>query len=601
MNPKVFAEACKELLGQHSCYVMYSAGTMQLKESFKNTCRAYNISPSEANEVSKDIEFYENDPKWKDIIQLSKSMVGTIASISPNPCGYLIMNDDIRRKIGVVRVGDELCCLIDKNTADEWKYLKNDFLKVEVWEIISEVYKELGKPIDDIFTLNKLTKDNDNVWRLYEDGITATLNQTSTNFAKPLVMRYKPKNVDELTAFVAGIRPSFGSMMDYLLDRKPFSYNIPEFDKLLQSSMNFVLYQENIMATLVFAGFPEDETYGLIKAISKKKEHIVKGIRDRFIDGFVSKTGSEENALKVWQIIEDASAYGFNSSHALAVAYDSLYGAYLKATYPLEYYKVVLNLSVSDKEMTQKLTQELEYFKIKISDPKFGYSKSEYNIDYKNNTIYKGITSIPYMNEVVGVELFNLYKQDKPVNAVDLFVKLAESTSCNSRQAEILIKIGFFEEYGKSKYLLDLYNRFKVRFKKTHKEATKQARIKEIYEFSQTLSHDDLTAGEIVMAQMEYMGYVSYSNKEMASDIGVIVGLTEQYANRWATIYYPYHAKRLLLKIHRDLIQEYDLKVGTMLRVDKIEYNFKRKKNADGSWGVSDEKEPHIKLLTIFK
>lgn len=580
---------------------MYSAGTMQLKESFKNTCRAYNISPSEANEVSKDIEFYENDPKWKDIIQLSKSMVGTIASISPNPCGYLIMNDDIRRKIGVVRVGDELCCLIDKNTADEWKYLKNDFLKVEVWEIISEVYKELGKPIDDIFTLNKLTKDNDNVWRLYEDGITATLNQTSTNFAKPLVMRYKPKNVDELTAFVAGIRPSFGSMMDYLLDRKPFSYNIPEFDKLLQSSMNFVLYQENIMATLVFAGFPEDETYGLIKAISKKKEHIVKGIRDRFIDGFVSKTGSEENALKVWQIIEDASAYGFNSSHALAVAYDSLYGAYLKATYPLEYYKVVLNLSVSDKEMTQKLTQELEYFKIKISDPKFGYSKSEYNIDYKNNTIYKGITSIPYMNEVVGVELFNLYKQDKPVNAVDLFVKLAESTSCNSRQAEILIKIGFFEEYGKSKYLLDLYNRFKVRFKKTHKEATKQARIKEIYEFSQTLSHDDLTAGEIVMAQMEYMGYVSYSNKEMASDIGVIVGLTEQYANRWATIYYPYHAKRLLLKIHRDLIQEYDLKVGTMLRVDKIEYNFKRKKNADGSWGVSDEKEPHIKLLTIFK
>lgn len=601
MNPKVFAEACKELLGQHSCYVMYSAGTMQLKESFKNTCRAYNIPPSEANEVSKDIEFYENDPKWKDIIQLSKSMVGTIASISPNPCGYLIMNDDIRRKIGVVRVGDELCCLIDKNTADEWKYLKNDFLKVEVWEIISEVYKELDKPIDDIFTLNKLTKGNDNVWRLYEDGITATLNQTSTNFAKPLVMRYKPKNVDELTAFVAGIRPSFGSMMDYLLDRKPFSYNIPEFDKLLQSSMNFVLYQENIMATLVFAGFPEDETYGLIKAISKKKEHIVKGIRDRFIDGFVAKTGSEENALKVWQIIEDASAYGFNSSHALAVAYDSLYGAYLKATYPLEYYKVVLNLSESDKEMTQKLTQELEYFKIKISDPKFGYSKSEYNIDYKNNTIYKGITSIPYMNEIVGVELFNLYKQDKPVDAVDLFVKLAEGTSCNSRQTEILIKIGFFEEYGKSKYLLDLYNRFKVRFKKTHKEATKQARIKEIYEFSQTLSHEDLTAGEIVMAQMEYMGYVSYSNKEMASDIGVIVGLTEQYANRWATIYYPYHAKRLLLKIHRDLIQEYGLKVGTMLRVDKIEYNFKRKKNADGSWGVSDEKEPHIKLLTIFK
>ncbi|MFZ7763742.1 hypothetical protein, partial [Bacillus licheniformis] len=70
----------------------------------------------------------------------------------------------------------------------------------------------------------------------------------------------------------------------------------------------------------------------------QKKEGIIEPIHDKFIKGFVQKTGNEEQALKVWKIIEDAVGYGFNSSHAYSVALDSIYGAYLKAKYPLEYY-----------------------------------------------------------------------------------------------------------------------------------------------------------------------------------------------------------------------------------------------------------------------
>ena len=142
---------------------------------------------------------------------------------------------------------------------------------VSVWLLISEVYKELGKPIDSIKDLKQMTMNDKKVWGLYEDGITATLNQTSTQSSKLQVMQYKPQNVEELSHFVAGIRPSFESMKSYLLNRQDFSYGIPEFDKLLETSMNFVLYQENIMSALVYAGIPEDETYGIIKAVSKKK------------------------------------------------------------------------------------------------------------------------------------------------------------------------------------------------------------------------------------------------------------------------------------------------------------------------------------------
>ena len=235
---------------------------------------------------------------------------------------------------------------------------------VSVWLLISEVYKELGKPIDSIKDLKQMTMNDKKVWGLYEDGITATLNQTSTQSSKLQVMQYKPQNVEELSHFVAGIRPSFESMKSYLLNRQYFSYGIPEFDKLLETSMNFVLYQENIMSALVYAGIPEDETYGIIKAVSKKKKDVIMQTRSQFVEGFTAKTGSEENAEKVWKIIEDASAYGFNSSHSLSVAYDSLYGAYLKANYPVQYYSVALNINEGDEKITHDLISELPYFGI---------------------------------------------------------------------------------------------------------------------------------------------------------------------------------------------------------------------------------------------
>ena len=380
-------QATKELLGEHSCYVMLSYGTMKEKATIKNVCRSLGIDADEANLITKDIEGSRNNSKYDEVFKITDMMGNVIDSVSPNPCGYLILNDDIREEIGIIRVNGVLCAMIDKHTADKWKYLKNDFLMVSVYDIISKVYAEIGEPIDDIKSLRAKTDGNEKVWKIYEQGLTATLNQTATDSSRPQVMQYKPKNVEELTAFVAAIRPSFASMKDYLLNRKPFSYNIPEFDKLLESSMHFVLFQENIMATLVYVGFPEDETYGLIKAISKKDHNLISGIKDRFINGFIEKTGSEENAYRVWQIIEDASAYGFNSSHALSVAYDSLYGAYLKSHYPLQYYAVTLNLYENDQDITALLTSELPYFNIELSDIKFGFSKSKYTYDKETMTI----------------------------------------------------------------------------------------------------------------------------------------------------------------------------------------------------------------------
>ena len=588
-----FVEATREILGEQSCYVMVSYGYQKEKARIKNVGRALGISPDEANNITKDIDTSRKNEKYNRLFDIVDKMGDVIESASCNPCGHLLLTGDIREEIGVIKVGDTYCATIDKNTADKWKYLKNDYLIVEVWLLISEVYKEIGKPIDSIKDLKEMTMNDEKVWELYEQGITATLNQTSTESGKNQVMIYKPKNVEELSHFVAGIRPSFESMKSYLLNRKEFSYGIPEFDNLLQTSMNFILYQENIMSALVYAGIPEDETYSIIKAISKKKKDIIMKAKDRFVKGFTEKTGSQENAEKVWKIIEDASAYGFNSSHALSVAYDSLYGAYLKANYPVQYYAVALNINEGNETITHDLTEELKYFGISLSDIKFGYSRAKYSYDIDNKIIYKGLKSIKFLNDEVAEQLYELSKTFNG-DFVDLLRIITEETSCDSRQMKILIKLNYFKYFGGAKYLLSVYQLFSKRYKKTLKNSTKLKRIEEIKETIKEYKDEDLSIQEKISAELEFLGYCTLKDDNFKSTIGAITDISDKFSTRWISIYFLKTGDTQKFKIKYSMIQESELKVGDIVNVKEVK---ERAKSilVDGQWSADmSQMERHI-------
>ena len=286
---------------------MIAFGTMQEKDAFKSYCRGLGIPLNEVVPISENLDSYRKHKQWGRIIERSQKFIGVITSYSPHPCANLLLNEDIRKSIGTIKAKDgQQLALIDSYNSDVYKYLKNDLLTVTVYGIIGNVYKSIGKPIDDVRTLIKNTKDDERIWKLFEDGIVATLNQAGTNSGKPQIMQYKPKSIRDLSMWVAAIRPSFATLKDTFLNRAPFTYGIPELDKLLETSDNFILFQENIMTVLQYVGFPEDETYGLLKAIAKKKPGIIEPIHDRFIRGFVEKTGSENDALEVWKIIENA-------------------------------------------------------------------------------------------------------------------------------------------------------------------------------------------------------------------------------------------------------------------------------------------------------
>ena len=73
--------------------------------------------------------------------------------------------------------------------------------------------------------------------------------------------------------------------------------------------------------------------------------------------GWIENVGIIDGFAETWQVIQDAAHYSFNASHSLSVAIDSIYGAYLKSHYPLEYYTTVLTLYADDMEVEAALLE----------------------------------------------------------------------------------------------------------------------------------------------------------------------------------------------------------------------------------------------------
>lgn len=540
--------ASKELLGEDSIYYMYALGTMKESSAFRNLCRAYDIPMDEYNEVGKNLDAFRNDKKWKPIIDEAQKYIGTIESISPSPCSFVLSNKPLPRELGLIRVGNELCACIDGYTSDVWKFLKNDYLTVKVWKIISDFYKMIGQPIPNIREL--LQKVDDRTWKLYEDGMTATLNQADTDISTSMLKRYKPQTDAEMSAFVAAIRPGFASLVNTFLDREPYSTGVTEIDEILQPSYHFMLYQESIMAFLVWCGMKEDHTYDIIKKISKKKftPEAKEELRQELLAGYKSKLGTEEGFDEVWQVVDDAARYSFNAAHAVSVAYDSIYGAEAKEHHPLEYFTTVLNEYQSDNEKTSRIIAELDYFGIHLENIKFGKSKSEYTFDRNTNTIYKSISSIKYCNEVIANELYELGRNNTYKDFVDVIRDIKTKTSVNSRQLQILTILNFFSDYGSNKKLLQIIEMFEKFYdRKQIKKSDVEVLGIDLNEFegcydnetpkmykelhmdryvekmSKKIEDKPLSIKEQIKYEQEYLEYIIYSNPKAPKNMFYVV------------------------------------------------------------------------------
>lgn len=484
----IFAEGQAQVCGRDHAVQMLAYGTQKASAAWKMFAKSQNIDFATANEVSAQIKRYENklhtvdeeekdtidimdyiDKRFHDVYLRSTEYQGIITSWSPAPCAFLLYQGSIRRKIGLVKIKDRICCAMDGHWAEKNHFLKNDLLRVAVVDLINKGYTRAGLKVPTVNELLAMCPPEDPVWDIYRKGCTLGINQVEQPGTASRVGVYAPTNISELCAFIAAIRPGFKSMYKIFESRQDFSYDVKPFDDLLRTDelpQSFCLYQEQQMAVLNYAGFPMSECYAAIKNIAKKRKEKVLAYHERFINAFskrlveqenINKTDADLKAKNVWKIIEDAAMYAFNSSHSYSVSLDSLYGAWLKQHHPLAFYETFMRImdEKGDKDKLAAAKDEAEsYFNIKFPPFKFGQDNRKVTADEENDAISNALTSIKGFNKAAAVALYEI-GQEPPKYLSDVLLALRPKSIMKST-TEPLAQISYFSNYGNDREVLNI-------------------------------------------------------------------------------------------------------------------------------------------------
>ena len=621
-----FVAASRELLGEHGCYPMYAPGTMQLSEAFRNVCRSKNLPYDSYNEIAKDVESHMDDAEWKDIIEEANRYVGTIVSGSVHPCAFALDNKDLRYEYGLSRFGDNLCVLVTSSEADEYKILKNDYLIVSVWKLISDTFDLVGKPIIPARQLLDEIKDDQRIWDLFKNGITCTLNQVDSDNGTRQAKQFGIKSFEEGALITAAIRPSFDAWREQFLNHEPYSTGSEQLDEVLEQTGHYILYQESLMQYFEWLGVTPAESIGLIKKISKKKikpDDFAK-LEERIKKNWIEKTGSDQMFKETWEMIQGCMAYGFCSAHAAATSLDMCYGAYLKVHHTLEYYTVCFNHYAGDEVRTNKLTKELEYFGLKLKGVKFGFSGADYTFDKEQKVIYKGISSIKFVSHQLGEELYSL-KDNHYDSFIDILIDLKEKTSCNSRQLEILIGSNFFEEYGGIHELLQqvvLFNSLYTK-KQLKKEKVEELNLpiyilekhcgkitEKIYKdfdsvglLKDIVAHTEFPHTSIyaqLMYQNDLLGYPVSTLPKLAGDIYFVCDIVGSYKNQ-VVIYRICDGSMQTIKFSKakGLVP---LERNQVIRINEFALRFRKKKVGEDAKGkaIFEETDQQERIISKY-
>ena len=663
-NPDVFAEAQDEVMTEiygssGHAYPMISYKPLQKSSAFKLYAKSQGLEFEIANSVTAQIAAYEKalkhadskeekdaldiydfvDKKYHKYLDESQKYQGIINAKSQAPCGYLIYGGDIKREIGLIRCvsGNDdgsdssksvVTTVIDGMVAENYKFVKNDLLKVDIWLTINKIFDKIGMSAYSVPEITKIIEKDKRTWDIYANGYTLGVNQMESDFGRQCCMRYKPESMQELTALVSALRPGFKTQLENFLDRKPYSTGVRELDNLLEDSFHYIMYQENCMSYLGWLGIEQTETYAIIKKISKKKfkEKELAELKAKLVKSWIEHTGTEDGFEKTWNIIEAFAKYAFNASHAYSYAYDSVYGAFLKAHYPYEFYAVMMQ-HLSEKGEKDKVTaykKEMQKaFGIKNGDYKFRRDNREFSIDKKNGCINPSMMSIKNFSNKIAEFLYSL-RFEKYESFTDLLETLRENGIAEAR-IDDLIRMNYFSEFGNIKYLKKLAEVFSLFYKnkKYLVQYSKEKAFENKIDFdilrrhckseaAKTfmgidaksiindimVEHKGLTTSEkeIIQYRFEVLGYIDIIDKKY-SGYCVVTDINVDHTPK-IKLYALANGNEIPVKIAKKDYRRKPLSRGDVIRVTN-QYKKNKTKMVNGDWVELEEKEWWVNEYSI--
>ena len=465
-----------EKYGREKVVQIVTFGTMAAKMVIRDVGRALDLPYSFCDKVAKMIpnelkmniekallinpdlkRLYDEDEEAKKLIDLSRRLEGLPRHTSIHAAGVVISKREVDCYVPVSTSSDgAVTTQYTMETIEQLGLLKMDFLGLRNLTVIEKavelVNRNRKKEGRDELDIEKIDMEDENIYLMISEGRTEGVFQLESPGMTSFMKKLRPDNIEDIIAGISLYRPGPMDFIDDYINGKrnaaAIEYDCEELVPILKSTYGCIVYQEQVMQIVRdLAGYSYGQSDLLRRAMSKKKDSVMKEERRNFvygdqskgIPGCVANGVSEQVANKIYDKMIDFAKYAFNRSHAAAYAFITYQTAYLKYYYPKEYMAALLTSVMSNTGKVSEYILSGKEMGIAILPP--DVNEGEGNFTAASGGIRYGMSAIKGLGENVTDAIVRDREERGPYKSLtDLIERLAGSI--NKKGLEALIKSG---------------------------------------------------------------------------------------------------------------------------------------------------------------
>jgi len=456
-------------------------------------------------------EFYTKDPRAKRLLDMAMKLEGTVRHASQHASAFVITKDELTRYVPLQQAQKEGVKQVTQYSmypVAELGLLKMDFLglaNLTTIERALEIIEAVDGEKIDIFNL---PLDDKKTFELLGNAQTTGIFQLESAGMKRYVKELKPTSLDDVAVMVALYRPGPMQFIDTFIARKngrePIVYPHEMTQKALEVTYGIPVYQEQVMQiSRDMAGFTGGEADKLRKAMGKKIAELMATMKEKFIFGAQKNGVSKADAQKVFSMLEDFAAYGFNKSHAVCYAMIAYQTAYLKAHHPECFMAALLTNDLDDIERISIEIDECNKMGIDVLPPDVNESFVDFGVVKETRDIRFGLAAIKNIGAHPAKIIVKERKNNGPYKSFEDFIDRlsktdvevssgpegelkASRTILNKKVLEALARSGALDQLAERNQVLQGMETITKRIQDT----TKQTKSSQIGLFGEVLSAD---------------------------------------------------------------------------------------------------------------
>lgn len=460
-------------------------GTLQAKGCIRDVGRVLGMSYQDTDAVAKAIPFdlgmtlekaltlspllktmYDEQPEVHRLIDTAMTLEGMPRHASTHAAGVLITGKPVMEYVPLQRNDEVITTQYPMGTIERLGLLKMDFLGLRTLTVIRDtldMLREQGidmKPED-------IPRDDPAVYEMISAGDTDGVFQLEGGGMRTFLTNMKPSCFEDIIAAISLYRPGpMESIPRYIQGKQnPSSihYETEKLRPILDVTYGCMVYQEQVMQIVRdLAGYSYGRSDLVRRAMAKKKHKVMAQEREYFIHGKLNDDGTidvpgcvrngvpEEVASHLYDEMTAFASYAFNKSHAAAYAVVCIETAWLKRYHPVPFMAAILNSVYGNPAKIAAYIQYCRSRGIAILPPDVNRSQWKFIVakapDGQLGILF-GLGAVKTVGQGAVDAIIRERKHGAYRDIFD-FCRRIDTSECNKRVVESLIKAGAFDGMG---------------------------------------------------------------------------------------------------------------------------------------------------------